>query len=187
MIRPYITKVKRIGERTAVTIKSFRQNVDLSMIGVLLTVLILVFVLLSISISQILGGKSSGVGTIVLIIIIISAVAFLFKDQLMLFSFDREERKLIRKLADFIWQNRLYSENHRYEIDYAVIASYRFEGTKLIISLNAVGTGFSKEIQEKEISLQSLVPQLRLIDKRIFSDRTEYVFSKEGDNRIYVN
>lgn len=187
MIRPYIIKVKKVGDRTAVTIKSFRQNADLSMVGVLLTVLVLVLILLSISISEMVSGKSSAGGIIILTIIIILAAAFLFKDQLILFSLDSGERKMAKILADFIWQNRLYSENHLREIDYAIEASYHFAGTNFVISLNALGTGFSKEIQEKDIALQSLLPQFRLVDKRIFSDRTEYVFISVKDNRIYVN
>ena len=187
MIRPYIIKVKKVGDRTAVTIKSFRQNADLSMVGVLLTVLVLVLILLSISISEMVSGKSSAGGIIILTIIIILAAAFLFKDQLILFSLDSGERKMAKILADFIWQNRLYSENHIHEIDYAISILYRFEGTQFIVSLDAMGTGFAKEIQEKDVAIQSLFSQFRLVDKRIFSDRTDYVFSRQGDQRIYVN
>lgn len=187
MIRPYLIKIRKNGYQTNITIRSFRTNADISIFGVLMITLVITLFLLATSISRMVGGKSGNSEMVVFLFVVITAVVYVFRDKLKLMRMDRGDRKMIKALADFIWQNNLYSENHLHEIDYAIIASYRFEGTKLIISLDARGTGFAKEIQEKEISLQSLVPQFRLVDKRIFSNRTEYVFTSEGDNRIYVN
>lgn len=184
MFKVYYPVVRKCGDETVVSIKTHRGNGDLELAFAGISALSFVFIVLSLI--QIFKGKG-GNEIIAFIFLWTATTAFLLRDRIALLRVDKSERGTIRKLADFIWQNRLYSLNELGEIDYAVQASYKFEGTDLVISLNAIGTEYAKQIQEKEIALQSLFPRLRFVDKRIFNDRTDYVFTLERDNRIYVN
>ena len=181
----YFTKVNKYGNTTYVTICSMRKGI-LSI--PLIVSMVLAFLLLSTLSVRAFNPNTNSYGLSIVAFVVIAIVLIIaFRDSLSIMLMEKGERTMINKLSKFIYQNHLYMRNQFNEIDYSIEMSFRFEDNRLVISLNALGTDFSKEIQEKEIALQSLFPMLRYVDKHTNADATEYYFVPESDNRIYVN
>lgn len=184
----YTPCVKAYGDEKEVSIKSnklYEINFMASIVMMVSVMIIVLSIALHIYYPKINIG--SGIGGSLIIIAVV--LAYLNRDKIIYSAkgYDKWEQKMINGLAHFIWVNRGYVTDAANRITDSVTASYRFDGTDVIISLDAHGLPYSQSIQEMEVQLSSLFSGLRYVDKQIHADRTDYIFSTLKNRRVTVD
>lgn len=184
----YTPNVTTYGDEKEVSIKS-NKLYEINMMAAIIMIVSVMIIVFSIAL-HIYYPKvriDSGIGGS--LAFIAGTLVYLNRDKIFYFfkGYDKWDQQMINGLSHFLWANRAYVVDTANRITDSVIASYRLDGTDVIISLNAHGLPYSQAIQEMEVQLSSLFSGLRYVDKQIYSEKTDYIFSTLKNQRVQVD